>query len=257
MALRLVGLLTDFGAGSGYPGQVKARLLTLAPEARVVDVSHEVPPFGIAAGALLLEEAAPAFPPGAVLLAVVDPGVGTARRGLVVEGGFRAPGRRFVGPDNGLLARVAEGGRAYALPPPEPDAAPTFHGRDVFAPAAARLANGEPPAALGTPCANLVASPLRPPRREGDRLVGETLLADRFGNLLTSIERADLPTTPFSVWLDGREIRFVRTFGEAGRGERVAWIGSGGRLEVGEVEGSLAAGLGEPIGREVVLRPAG
>jgi S-adenosylmethionine hydrolase len=257
MAKRLVGLLTDFGGGSGYPGQMKARLLSLAPDALVVDVSHEVPPYGIAAGALLLEEAAPAFPPGSVLLAVVDPGVGTARRGLVVEGGPLAPGRLFVGPDNGLLARVAAGGRAWALPPPPPEAAPTFHGRDVFAPAAARLANGEDPATLGVPCGKLVPSPLVRPIRAGGVVRGETLLSDRFGNLITSIERADLPPPPFTVRLGRRSLRFVRTFGEARSGTAVAWIGSGGRLELGVVEGSLVERLGRsPLGRAVEVRPA-
>jgi S-adenosylmethionine hydrolase len=257
MAKRLVGLLTDFGAGSGYPGQLKARLLSLAPDALLVDISHEVPPYGIAAGAVLLEEAAPAFPPGSVLVAVVDPGVGTTRRGLVVEGGPRAPGRLFVGPDNGLLARVAEGGTAYALPPPAPDEAPTFHGRDVFAPAAAHLANGEKPAALGAPCGELVPSPLVPPVRAGGGVRGETLLPDRFGNLITSIERSDLPPAPFTVRLGRRSLRFVRTFGDARKGEAVAWLGSGGRLELGVVEGSLVERLGRsPLGRVVEVRGA-
>ncbi len=248
---RLVGLVTDFGAGSGYPAQLEARLLTRFPDARVIHVSHEVPPFGIAAGAVLLEEVAPSFPPGAVLVAVVDPGVGTARRGLVAEGAGRAKGRFLVGPDNGLLARLA--GRAFVLPTP-PGAAPTFHGRDVFLPAALALLAGERPAALGAPAGPLVPSPLAAPRRDGAWIVGDTVAADRFGNLLTNLEVDALPEPPLAVAFRGRRLPWVRTFGDARSGTVVAYAGSGGRLELARACGSLAASLRSPFGLAVKVR---
>src|SRR6266545_4062933 len=145
----LITLLTDFGAGSGYPAQMKGVILTIRPDATVVDLSHEVPHYDVLAGALLLEACAPRFPAHAVHLAVVDPGVGTGRRAMCL---VDSSGRRFVGPDNGLFTPFLCGGRAHLIADrkvvPERVSA-TFHGRDVFAPAAAWLAGGGDPEAIG------------------------------------------------------------------------------------------------------------
>jgi S-adenosylmethionine hydrolase len=254
----LFTLLSDFGAGSGYPAQVKGVLLGRCPDARVVDLSHDVPPWDVLAGALLLEACVPWFPRDAIHVAVVDPGVGTVRRALAA---VDPEGRRLVGPDNGLLTPfLGPGARAHAIEAggvlPAPRAA-TFHGRDLFAPAAAFLAGGGDPARLGPP----VADPVRlawPGARAADgEVVGEVLVADRFGNLVTSIREGDLGPggagAVRSARVDGRAARWVRTFGEGSPGELLALVGSGGRVEIAVREGSAAGAIGRVRGAEVRL----
>jgi S-adenosyl-L-methionine hydrolase (adenosine-forming) len=256
----LFTLTTDFGAGSGYPAQMKGVLLSAIPEARIVDVSHEVPRQDVLAGALLLEACLPWFPPDAIHLAVVDPGVGTARRALCV----RDPeGRTFVAPDNGLLTPfLREGSHAFsiepgsALPPPR---SATFHGRDLFAPAAVLLARGGDPAALGPALPDPVRLSWPGAERRPGEILGETLAADAFGNLVSSIEERDLAGASVAgVEAGGRPARWVRTYGDAARGELVALVGSGGRVEIAVREGSAAALLGRVRGLSVrlVLGPA-
>lgn len=251
----LFTLTTDYGSASPYPAQVKAVLLAAIPDARIVDVTHEVPAFDVRAGALILEAAVPWFPREAVHVAVVDPGVGTARRAICV---VDAEGRRLVGPDNGLLTpflghgarlwAVAEGGGVIATPRHA-----TFHGRDVFAPAAAYLARGGTPAALGPEVEEPARLDWPAARRDGDVLSGEVVGADAFGNLLTSIRDADLAGAPVAeVDVGGRPARFVRTFGEGDRGELLALVGSSGRLELAIREASAARSLGG--GRGLAVR---
>lgn len=251
----IVTLLSDFGGGSGYPAQMKGVLLGLLPEARLVDLSHEVPPFDVLAGALLLEACVPRFPARAVHLAVVDPGVGTARRPLCVAD---AAGRRLVGPDNGLFTPfLGEGARAWSISDrsaiPEPASA-TFHGRDLFAPAAAFLAGGGAPERLGPAVPDPVRLDWPAGERRGDEARGVVVLADSFGNLLTSLREADLPPGPLAAEVAGETARMVRTYGEAGPGELVALLGSSGRLEISVREGSAARRLGAARGAPVVLR---
>jgi S-adenosylmethionine hydrolase len=255
MSPALVTLLTDYGAGSGYPAQVKGVLLAALPDARLVDVSHEVPRHDVLAGALLLEACAPWFPRGAIHLAVVDPGVGTARRALCV---VDPEGRRFVGPDNGLFTPfLGPGARAFAIAEgglvPAPRFA-TFHGRDLFAPAAVLVARGTEPAALGPPVDDPVRLPW--PRAEvaPGEVRGETLAADPFGNVVTSVRLSDLPAgrAVARVEVGGRVARWVRTFGEGRPGELLALVGSGGRVELAVREESAAALLGRTRG--VVVR---
>ena len=256
MALRpIVTLLSDFGAGSGYPAQMKGVLLGAVPDAALVDVSHEVAPFDVLGGALLLEACAPRFPPHAVHLAVVDPGVGTARRPLCV---VDAAGRRFVGPDNGLFTAFLGGGsRAVVIEPggvvPEPASA-TFHGRDLFAPAAAFLAAGGDAGRLGAEVDDPVRLPWPAAERRGDAVHGECLAIDPFGNVLTSIREADLRGGAVEVIVAGRPARLVRTYGEGTPGEVLALVGSSGRLEIAVREGSAADALGLARGAPVVVR---
>lgn len=255
MSPPLVTLLTDYGAGSGYPAQVKGVLLAALPDARIVDVSHEVPRHDVLAGALLLEACAPWFPRGAIHLGVVDPGVGTARRALCV---VDPEGRRFVGPDNGLFTPfLGPGARAFAVTPGGAVPAPrfaTFHGRDLFAPAAVVLARGADPAVLGPAVADPVRLPWPEARLQPGELRGETLAADPFGNVVTSIRASDLPAGAPVVRVEagGRPARWVRTFGEGRRGELLALVGSGGRVELAVREESAAALLGRTRG--VVVR---
>jgi S-adenosylmethionine hydrolase len=252
----IVTLLTDYGAGSGYPAQVKGVLLAALPDARLVDVSHEVPRHDVLAGALLLEACVPWFPRGAIHLAVVDPGVGTARRALCV---VDPEGRRFVGPDNGLFTPfLGPGARAFAIAEgglvPAPRCA-TFHGRDLFAPAAIVLVQGEEPGALGPAVDDAVRLPWPRAEVSPGEIRGETLAADPFGNVVTSIRAADLPTGSAVVRAEagGRAARWVRTFGEGRPGELLALVGSGGRVELAVREESAAALLGRTRGLDVRL----
>ena len=249
----LFTLTTDYGAGSGYPAQLKGVLLAAFPDARIVDVSHEVPAYDVLAGALLLEACLPWLPPGAIHLAVVDPGVGTPRRALCA---VDAEGRRFVAPDNGLLTPfLGAGTRVHALAPGGALAAPrsaTFHGRDLFAPAAVLLARGEDPSALGPGVDDPVLLPWPTAIAAGGEVLGETLAADWFGNVVTSIREGDLAGRRVArAEVDGRPARWVSTFGEGRPGELLALVGSGGRVELAVREGSAAALLGRVRGSAV------
>ncbi len=259
----LFTLTTDYGSASPYPAQLKGVLLSAIPDARIADVSHDVPAFDVRAGALLLEAAVPWFPREAVHLAVVDPGVGTARRAIAV---VDPAGRRIVGPDNGLLTPFLGAGarvrviaeRGGVLPTPRHA---TFHGRDLFAPAAAYLARGGTPAALGPEVDDPVRLRWPAARRDGDALLGEVVGVDPFGNLLTSIRDADLGGVEVvQVDVDGRPARFVRTFGEGEVGELLALLGGSGRLELAVREASAARSLGGGPGlavRVILGRAAG
>jgi S-adenosylmethionine hydrolase len=260
MAPPLFTLTTDFGAGSGYPAQMKAVLLSAIPDARIVDVTHEVPAYDVLAGALMVEACLPWFPRDAIHLAVVDPGVGTTRRAICVTD---LEGRRLLAPDNGLLTPfLGRGARVRALAGggvlPYPPSA-TFHGRDLFAPAAAYLARGGTPAAFGPELADALRLEWPVAELARDAVYGTTLVADPFGNLVTSIRGADLGGRSVdAAEAGGRPARFVRTFGEGAPGELLALIGSGGRVEIVVREGSAAGVFGRTRGIAVrlVLGPA-
>jgi S-adenosylmethionine hydrolase len=251
----VITLLTDFGLDDAYVGTVKGVLLTINPRARLVDLTHAVPPQDVGRAALLLEAAWRFFPAGTVHLAVVDPGVGGPRRALAVEAG----GHYFVGPDNGVLGFCFDlpGARAVALTAPRYHRHPvsgTFHGRDVFAPVAAHCSRGVRLAAFGP----VVRDPARlaapPPRRRGAAVTGEVLLSDRFGNLLTNLRGPELPgPRGQGILRIGRaQIRgLVRTYAERPRHALGALIDSTERIEVFVREGSarrrLGVGPGAPV----------
>jgi len=253
----LITLLSDFGAASSYPAQMKGVLLTAAPDATLVDLSHDVAPYDVLAGALMLEACAPRFPGHAVHLAVVDPGVGTARRPLCV---VDAAGRRFVGPDNGLFTPfLGAGARAIHLTSrdvvPDPVSA-TFHGRDLFAPVAAWLASGGDASWLGPAVADPVRLPWPRAERRGAEVHGECLAADPFGNVLTTIRAGDLGLRPREVLVGDRAARFVQTYGHGAAGEPIALLGSSGRLEIAVREGNAWRQLGLTRGAPIVVRVA-
>jgi S-adenosylmethionine hydrolase len=227
-----------------------------------VDISHDVPRHDIRTGAYLLWSAAPAFPPGTVHCAVVDPGVGTARAALAVEAG----GHLFVGPDNGLLmpaARRLGAVRVFRLDAPPRGAAvsTTFHGRDVFAPAAARLAAGQRVESIARPATRFVELVFPTGRRRGRGLEGEVLWIDPFGNLVTTIPGRLLAPTPAGRVVDVRigegSIRAVvaRTFGDVPRGRAVVCVGSDGVVEIAINRGSAAAATRAVPGAQVRIRP--
>ena len=247
----LVTLLTDFGTADGYVAEMKGVLLTGAPGAQLVDVSHEVPAQDVEFARLTFARYWRRFPAGTVHLVVVDPAVGTSRAALAVE----SDGRFAVGPDNGVLspAMLHPGARAVALPIP-PGAAPTFHGRDVFAPAAARLLRGDALEDLGAPYSDaaLRRTPEAQRRPDGGQ-DGVVLAVDRFGNLITNLTgRGD-----GTVELAGRLLRIVHTYGDATEGELLALVGSHGLLEVAVRGGNAARTLGIGRGAPVTLRRDG
>jgi len=241
----LITLLTDFGTADSYVAEVKAVLLSRAPGAMLVDITHQVSPGDVRAGQYLLARAWRRFPAGTVHLAVVDPGVGTARRALAASEG----GHWFVAPDNGLLSFL-QSPRFVSLPIPA-GAAPTFHGRDVFAPAAAALASGARLEDLGSPITDPNHSPLPTPHHDGVGVVGEVLYLDRFGTLISNIPGAQVEPG-VRIRVAGTDVGVVRrTFGDVERGTLVAFVGSGGTVEVAVRDGSAARLLGVGVGAEV------
>lgn len=248
-----ITLLTDFGTADGYVAAMKGVLATLAPGVPVHDATHDLAPGDIHAGAVALMRYFSLYPPGTVHVVVVDPGVGTERRAVAVHAG----GRYLVGPDNGVLSwALAEAGRGRAVEirqpvPGAPAASATFHGRDVFAPAAAHLAGGGDLEALGPKADELTRLPL-PRHQTGEGVVrGVVLAVDHFGNLITNIPRAALPPD-VRVRIDGRDVGPVRrTYGDVEPGEPVVVIGSLDRLEVSVRDGSAAALL--EVGRDAIV----
>jgi S-adenosyl-L-methionine hydrolase (adenosine-forming) len=256
----IVTLTTDFGRRSSYVGSLRGALLSVSPRLVLADISHEVRPFDVLEAALLLRGAGPAFPPGTVHLAVVDPGVGGERRPLIVV----SRGRFFVGPDNGIFTPFLAGAErvlhldAARVAPGVPS--PTFHGRDLFAPAAGRIALGEAPESLGDPIPDPVRLDWPEPRATADGLRGAILSVDPFGNLITNIEASQLPADrrALRVEVAGRVVAGLhRTYGEVAPGELLALIGSSGLLEIAVAQGSAAGRLGLGAGAAVDLRGGG
>ncbi len=246
LRLPLITLLTDFGTADGYVAQMKGVLATGAPGADLVDLSHEIPPQDVELARLAVARYWRWFPPGTVHLVVVDPGVGSARVALAAM----SDGRYLVGPDNGVLspALLVPGARVVALASP-PGAAPTFHGRDVFAPAAAALARGTALEALGTwfgePCIRRTPEP----SREADgSLRGEVIAVDRFGNAVTNL----VGIRGGIVSVGSRRIPVRLTYADVPLGDLLALVGSSGLLEIAQRNGSAAAALG--VGRGTVVR---
>jgi S-adenosyl-L-methionine hydrolase (adenosine-forming) len=246
----LAALLTDFGLRDTYVGVMHAVILGICPTARVIDLTHAVAPQDVLAGALALEDAAPYLPPGSAVVAVVDPGVGSDRAGLAA----RANGRFWIGPDNGLLSwQLGADAEVVRLENPAyrlAEVSRTFHGRDVFAPAAAHLLRGVPLVDLG-PRVNAWVELARPAlvRRADGSLEAHVVAIDRFGNLVLDARAADLPPRPcFEV--NGRGIDgLVGTYAEAAG--LCALVGSSGRVEIALPNGSAAVLLGATRGEAV------
>lgn len=254
--MRAITLTTDFGLRDPYVAEMKAVILSIAPAARLVDVTHDIAPHAVAEGALALEAAAPFFPAGTIHVAVVDPGVGSARRGLALVAGDHV----FVGPDNGLFTPFLGGTRwravelaavAYRRDP----VCPTFHGRDIFAPAAAHLALGLDLGCLGPALGDPVRLPWRQARTGARTIAGAVVHVDRFGNLVTSIRAEALEGLgpPAEIRVAGRVLPLVGTYADLARGRAGALIGSGNRLEIAVREGSAAAVLRARRGTPVVV----
>jgi S-adenosylmethionine hydrolase len=259
-SMSLITLMTDFGLKDGNVGVMKGVILGIAPQVRIVDLSHLIPPQNIREAALILKRSAPYFPAETIHVVVVDPGVGTDRRPIAAQLGVQ----RFVGPDNGVITLLLEDAERQGwstafvhLDRPQfwlPEVSHVFHGRDIFAPVAAHLANGKSLATLGTTIHDPLRLTLPQPVRTVTGWRGEIIHIDHFGNLASNIlgeHLAEWLGAPqkISVRLGGVQIRgLVKTFGERAPGELVALFGSTGNLIVSTVNGSAAQTLGAKVG---------
>jgi S-adenosylmethionine hydrolase len=251
MAQPIVTLTTDFGLSDHYVGAMKGVILGICPRAQIVDISHEVTPFEIAQGAYLLAQAYGCFPKRTVHIAVVDPGVGSARRAILVE----AAGQYFVGPDNGIFAmamarenhkvRAISSARYFRHP-----VSRTFHGRDVFAPVAAHLAAGVSAARMGKIIQDVVHLEFAPGQGRG-----RVLHVDRFGNIVTSLRAADFLGQGLSLAIGRRRIStLVRHYAECSPGRLFLIEGSAGYIEISMNRGSAAGRIGCGVGAAVTVR---
>jgi S-adenosylmethionine hydrolase len=253
MPRKLITLTTDFGLADGYVGTMKGVMLGICPEAELIDICHDIRPQAVRQGAYILSCAVPFFAPGTIHLAVIDPGVGGQRRPVLVQTG-RAT---YIGPDNGLLSLVLvqDSPRlAIHLTNPGyrlPSVSNTFHGRDIFAPAAAYLAAGADPRDMGDPIAadSLLTLPIVGPLPQGDgSFLGEVLHVDRFGNLVTSFRCPHLPPRCTVEIAGVRIARLSRTFSDEATGTLLAYIGSSDHLEIAVRDGNAAELLGMSLG---------
>lgn len=260
MSRPTLALLSDFGIRDHYVASMKAAALSICPDVTLVDISHEIAPHDVLEGSLQLAACFRYFPSGTVFLAVVDPGVGSTRRGLAAECGEY----RFVAPDNGVLSAVFR-----ELPPRRvvelterryfrPTVSRTFEGRDRFAPAAAWLLKGVEVGALGRPASNPVVLGLPVVAAEGESLVGAVLRDDRFGNLITTIDRRSFESfvhdRPFTVEVAGQPVaRLVGTYAEIGDEEVCALFGSADLLELAARSARASDRLRAPRGARVCV----
>ena len=257
----IVTLLTDFGTRDYFVGAMKGALLSVNPEALIVDITHEVAPHDVEEAAFTLLAAFETFPEGTVHVAVVDPGVGSTRRAIVVE----SEAQLFVGPDNGIFGHVYERLARFRVYHAVEErffresASTTFHGRDVFAPVAGALSLGTHPGELGPEVTDYVRLPFAAPfQRDASTMVATVIHVDRFGNCVTNVTPHDLGSETFergvSLVVAGREIKTIRRFfaDDAGApGEPFAVWGSAGLLEIAVFQDSAARALGLKRGSEV------
>lgn len=256
---KTIAMLTDFGTADHFVGVMKGVIAGIAPAARVVDISHDVTPYSIRQARFLLSRSWPWFPEGTVFLCVVDPGVGSTRRPIVVHSDHKV----FVGPDNGLFSelirrrgaevREITNRRLFAGDP-----SATFHGRDIFAPVAARLARGIPISRVGARIADALVESSDQMLRTGRRFwQGEVVHVDRFGNLITNLSAAEFPnlsSRPFQLKVGLRAIeRVCSCYDQGPAGEPLLIVGSHGFLEVAVRQDSAARHLGVAVGSPVEM----
>ncbi len=264
MIVPIITLLSDFGLKDPYVAEMKAVILKICPDARIVDISHIIPKFNVRVGAFTLASAAPYFPDCAIHVAVVDPSVGTKRRALIVQ----TKHYFYVGPDNGLLMLAAQRDgivQVRAIENPEfvlGKVSSTFHGRDVFAPAAAYLANGVPLRRSGPEVKDYKRSLFSKPALRADKeLESEVLHIDDFGNMITNVASSDLaeadikPTKLLCIRLKGTllRLRLCKTYGEAPLRSTLALIGSHDYLEIAVNQGNASRRLRAKVGDALVV----
>jgi len=267
----IITLTTDFGLADAYVAAMKGVILSINPEAKLVDICHNIQPQNIPQAAFVLSTAYHFFPQRTIHLVVVDPGVGTRRRAIIL----RTPQFVFVAPDNGVLSYVIEPFldkplrlkqkrvtlpnelEAVSITNPEFWRSPvsaTFHGRDIFAPVAARLSLGYAPKEFGEVLTSVATLPrLRPYKEAADTLVGHIMHIDNFGNLITNIKGEDIPGKSFTIEVSDNFISGLSRTYEEGEG-LIALIGSSGYLEIAMKKGSASSFLGAGIGQEVKIK---
>lgn len=257
-----IALLTDFGTRDYFVGAMKGAILTVCAKAVIVDITHEIEPQNIRAASFTLRACYRNFPPKTIFVAVVDPGVGSQRRAILVE----AENYFFVAPDNGLLSFLFDENanesnpiRVFGLTNEKyfaENISRTFHGRDVFAPAAAHLANGAAPAEFGAEITDFVRfEEIRPRKIAGGIIEAEIIHVDRFGNLITNLRKEDLPEN-FHLEIDGRKIeRLQNFFAEAeDTGEIFMIFGSAGNLEIAAFQASAENMLNVKAGEKIIVK---
>jgi S-adenosylmethionine hydrolase len=257
-----IAILTDFGYRDHYAGVMKGVIANIAPDALVIDITHGIPPQSVTAGAIALAQSWRFFPKRTVFVAVVDPGVGTSRLPIAIE---TTAGARFVGPDNGVMhlaARDAGIRRVVELRASKyrlKYVSSTFHGRDVFAPAAAWLWSGTPMTSLGPSIAKMTELPIGTAVQRGRTLEGSVIYVDGFGNLVTNIDRATLKAFVASFRVPrvsvtiarGASMEVFQAYGDVPPGAGLALVGSFGLLEIAVRDGSAASDLGLAQGASV------
>jgi S-adenosylmethionine hydrolase len=252
----ILTLTTDFGLSDHYVGVMKGVILGICPQAQLVDISHQASRFAIEEGAYLIAQAYRYFPKKTVHVVVVDPGVGSARRPILME----AAGQYFVAPDNGVLGmiharekhqvRLIANQRYFRQP-----VSRTFHGRDIFAPVAAHLASGVAPARIGKSIADYLRPPFETPRQTGPRTwVGRILKIDHFGNVVTNFHVDEFPDFEELTIGRSKARRLVESYTEGCPGEMLVIAGSAGYLEVSLNQGSAAEKIGCASGAECQVR---
>jgi S-adenosylmethionine hydrolase len=256
----IITLTTDFGTSDHLVGTMKGVILNINPAARIVDLNHHVTPFDVLDGALSVANAYRYFPARTIHVVIVDPGVGTNRRPLLVSGDKQY----FVAPDNGVLSMIFERescivrhitSEHYFLNP----ISPTFHGRDIFAPTAAWLSKAFQTEAFGEEITDCVRFTMPKTKAAGQTITGVVLRVDAFGNLMTNLTLEDVPlevveSGSIKLSVGGKEIRqFAQTFALGTPGEPIAVFGSAGYLEIAVNRGSAARTLGATRGTEVTL----
>ncbi|MBV9080671.1 MAG: SAM-dependent chlorinase/fluorinase [Elusimicrobia bacterium] len=257
----VAAFITDFGLADHYVGTMKAVLVSLAPVAQIIDITHNVPPQDVRAAAFQLLASYKYHPTGTLFVCVVDPGVGSDRRIIYAEAGAW----RFLAPDNGLLSWTLAREKPTLLvdmstPPGIPPPSRTFHARDVFAPLAARLLKGEPPASLGARVNDIARLPFPSVQKTGARWRGEVIAVDVFGNLVTNLVSAEVEplAAKSKIWIDvGSEKTRVRglspSYAAAPEGKLLAIDGSSGFIEISVRNGSAAAATKLKVGSPVTV----
>ncbi len=258
----IITLLTDFGISDSYVGQMKGKILSINPGVTLVDITHSFTAHDIRQGAFLIFSAWQAFPPGTIHLCVVDPGVGSDRRALILN---RAR-HLFVGPDNGIFSFLLNRGEeaenpvsVYSIRHPhgaERDGSATFHGRDIFAPVAAQLSLGAAASAFGPEADDCVSLQIPRPELHGKKIKAEVIYVDGFGNLITNLTRAELRDCGSCRIRAGQSLQIAgisRTYADVTLHSALAYWGSAGFLELGLREGNLARAFGLTVGCEITI----
>ena len=256
----LVALFTDFGPSDPYVAQLKGSIKTIAPSAELLDLSHANAAFDISTASYLLSKSTRTLPPGSIIIAVVDPGVGSSRAGLAVR---TQAGRIYLAPDNGILTEVlAREGLADArtLPIATESISSTFHARDLFGPAAARLVNSESFDSLGAKAEKILRLPRNTATVMPNQAKGQVLYIDHYGNILTNIPGSELAKLKvgqlLTVTIKGKSLSlpFLRTYAEAPADRPFALINSDGEFEIAINQGNAARELGIKVGDPVILK---